>query len=350
MNRDGKDLVDVHGLDGSSSDSNSVATTTDRTFRSPSVPLRRPSTIDIYQDSRTPHSAPLSSNTRQQANEIVSAGPNVDRQITSFSDIDLAKKLLETLDGNLDRAMEVLVRASKISTAVAKSYKMPETPVLIEMSEISKTFRLGKHKVEALKSVSLKIHEGEFIAITGASGSGKSTLLQLIGGLDKPTSGQIIVDSQNISKLSDRKLSSFRNKTIGFVFQFFYLQPFLNLQTNLEVPGMFARTPRKARRSKSGQLAKAVGLDDRLKHFPRQMSGGQMQRAAVARALFNQPKLILADEPTGNLDSENGRAIINLFEKIRKEFGTTIVIVTHDEDISSRADRKIVVKDGKIVE
>lgn len=339
----------AHGLDSFSNGYNS-AENPDRTFRTPPVPLRRASTIDIYQGSRTPTSVQPSDNTRQPVNEIVSVDSNIDKQMINVSDINLAKKLLETLGGNLDRAMEVLVRASKIPAAVAKPYKMPETPVLIEMSGIFKTYKLGKHKVEALKGVSLKIHEGEFIAITGASGSGKSTLLQLIGGLDKPTSGQIIIDGQNIGKLSDRKLSSFRNKTIGFVFQFFYLQPFLNLQANLEVPGMFARTPKKIRRMKSSQLARAIGLDDRLKHYPRQMSGGQMQRAAIARALLNQPKLILADEPTGNLDSENGRAIVNLFEKIRKDFGTTIVIVTHDEDISLRADRKIVVKDGKIVE
>lgn len=221
--------------------------------------------------------------------------------------------------------------------------------VIIQAKNLKKQYKVGRQKVDALKDASVTIHEGEFVALTGASGSGKSTLLQLIGGLDKPTSGTITVDDVLLTKMSDRKLSRFRGQTIGFVFQFFYLQPFLKVGTNLEVPGMFARTRRVDRRKQVDKLAHAVGLEDRLEHLPRELSGGQMQRAAVARALLNNPKILLADEPTGNLDSTNGAAIIELFEAIRKEFGTTIIVVTHDAGIANKADRVIQLKDGVVV-
>lgn len=207
---------------------------------------------------------------------------------------------------------------------------------------------MGKTHVEALKNVSLQIHKGEFVAITGTSGSGKSTLLHLIGGLDKPSSGTIAVHDQDLKKLRDAKLSRFRNRTIGFVFQFFYLQPFLRLQTNIEVPAMFARTKRSARTAKSRETAETVGLADRLRHYPRELSGGQMQRAAIARALQNDPEILLADEPTGNLDRANATAIFDLFKKIRDERGTTVVVVTHDLALASMADRAIHMSDGGI--
>lgn len=225
----------------------------------------------------------------------------------------------------------------------------PTGRVIIETRNLKKQYKVGRQKVDALKDASITIHEGEFVALTGASGSGKSTLLQLIGGLDKPTRGTVTVDDMLLTKMSDRKLSRFRGQTIGFVFQFFYLQPFLKVRTNLEVPGMFARTRRADRHEQTYKLAHAVGLDDRLEHLPRELSGGQMQRAAVARALLNNPKILLADEPTGNLDSENGAAIIELFEAIRKEFGTTIVVVTHDAGIAAKADRVIQLRDGVVV-
>ncbi|HEV7952218.1 MAG TPA: ABC transporter ATP-binding protein, partial [Candidatus Saccharimonadales bacterium] len=228
----------------------------------------------------------------------------------------------------------------------AKNAIVADGPVVVDLQDVKKTYKIGRQKITALNGVSLQIRQGEFIALTGASGSGKSTLLQIIGGLDKPTEGTVIVDGADLKKMRDGKLSQFRNRTIGFVFQFFYLQPFLRVGTNLEVPGMFARTKRRVRRQNIQQLAQAVGIEDRLAHLPRELSGGQMQRAAVARALLNRPKILLADEPTGNLDSTNSKAIIELFQSIRRDFGTTIIIVTHDATIAAQADREIRLQDG----
>jgi ABC-type lipoprotein export system ATPase subunit len=170
-----------------------------------------------------------------------------------------------------------------------------------------------------------------------------------MGGLDKPNAGDITINNATISRMNDRQLSKFRNQTIGFVFQFFYLQPFLTLRRNIEVAGMPSRMKHSLRRQQIATLAKSVGLAERLEHFPRELSGGQIQRAAIARALLNNPSIILADEPTGNLDSGNSHAIIELFDTIRQKFDTTIVIVTHDNEIAARADRIITMKDGAVL-
>ena len=221
--------------------------------------------------------------------------------------------------------------------------------VAISIQELIKEYKIGKQKIHALRGVSLDVCQGEFVALVGASGSGKSTLLQLLGGLDRPTSGTVAVKGTRLDKMSDRKLSKFRNQTIGFIFQSFYLQPFLTLRRNIEVAAMPSRMKRSERNARIDQLAMRVGLEERMKHRPRELSGGQIQRAAIARALVNHPDIIMADEPTGNLDSANSHEIISLFEQIRQEFGTTIVIATHDPEIAARADRTITIKDGVIV-
>ena len=221
-------------------------------------------------------------------------------------------------------------------------------PIAIRATNVIKKYKVGKQIIRAIDDVSVDIHEGEFVALVGPSGSGKSTLLHLLGGLDKPTSGEIVVGGKNVSSMNDRQLSKFRNQTIGFVFQSFYLQPFLTLRRNIEVASMPQRMGRAERKLRIELLARQVGLHDRLSHRPHELSGGQIQRAAIARALLNRPSIILADEPTGNLDSVNSRDIISLFQQIRGQYHTTIVIATHDNEIAAQADRVIALKDGRL--
>lgn len=222
--------------------------------------------------------------------------------------------------------------------------------VILSTENLVKHYKIGKQRVLALNGVSLEIYQGEILALTGASGSGKSTLLSLIGGLDKPTSGKVIVNGTDINRLRSGELARFRGQTIGFVFQFFYLQPFLNVRRNTEVPGMFAKlSKRRERREQAQKILHSVGLDEQINQLPKTLSGGQIQRVAIARALLNNPKILLADEPTGNLDSVNSAAIIDLLEEIRRTLGTTIIIVTHNPKIAARADREIKLSDGRIV-
>lgn len=221
--------------------------------------------------------------------------------------------------------------------------------VLISVKSVKKAYKLGRQYVTALNDVSLDIHEGEFIALTGPSGSGKSTLLQLIGCLDKPTSGDIVLDEQNITRLSDANLSNLRQTTIGFVFQSFYLQPFLKVDDNVAVPAMFKGLKAGDITQRVSSLLERVDLSERSKHYPKELSGGQMQRAAIARALMNNPKILLADEPTGNLDSKNSTAIIDLFQEIRSRLGMTIIVVTHNPEVAAKADRVIELRDGVIL-
>lgn len=256
---------------------------------------------------------------------------------------------IDAFGGDIQKLISAIKTESARHINRARQHREPAGEVVISVNDLTKTYTIGKTKLNALNGVSLDIHKGEFIALTGASGSGKSTLLQLIGGLDKPTSGSVIVNGHDLVKLNDKAISNFRNKTIGFVFQFFYLQPFLRLAQNLEIPGIPPKTKRAERHARVAELAELVGLSDRLRHFPRELSGGQMQRAAIARALLNNPQIILADEPTGNLDSVNGKAIIDLFQTIRQKYGTTIVVVTHDSEVAARADRELQLKDGVIL-
>lgn len=257
-------------------------------------------------------------------------------------------QFLDLFGGDVDKAIAALSAYRAKSKPKTPAVRL-DSPVLVDIKEATKVYKLGRQDVAALRGATLQIREGEFVAIVGPSGSGKSTLLQLIGALDAPTQGAVLVDGTDLRKLSDSRLAQFRAQTIGFVFQFFYLQPFLSLESNIEVPAMFVGTSRSRRRQRVLELADRTGLTDRLKHYPKELSGGQMQRAAIARALVNSPKLLLADEPTGNLDRKNSRAIIDLFEAVRDTLGATVVIVTHDQEVAARADRIISVDDGLVV-
>ena len=225
-----------------------------------------------------------------------------------------------------------------------------QNKVIIRAHNLNKTYHKSRQQITVLHDINLEIRQGEIVAITGASGSGKSTLLHLLAGLDRPTSGQVIVNNQDLSKMSDKQLSQFRNQTIGFIFQSFYLHPFLTLEKNVEVPAMFLKMKRDQRTTQVTQLLKRVGLADWAKHFPKELSGGQIQRAAIARALVNSPSIIFADEPTGNLDSVNSDLVLDLLKQIRQDLGTTIVIVTHNPEIVAKADRHIMLKDGMILD
>ena len=219
---------------------------------------------------------------------------------------------------------------------------------LLELRHVTKIYRMGEEEVRALDDVSLDIEEGEFVSIIGPSGSGKSTLMHILGCLDTPTSGTVRLDGMMIQNASPRELALIRNQKIGFVFQFFNLLPKLTILQNVELPMVYAGVPKKERRRRAMEALKAVGLQDRWAHRPNQISGGQQQRAAIARALVNNPRIILADEPTGNLDTQSGQAILRLFRELNQN-GRTIVLVTHDPEIARQTPRRIEIRDGRII-
>jgi putative ABC transport system ATP-binding protein len=218
---------------------------------------------------------------------------------------------------------------------------------IIKLDDVRKTYDMDSVKLEVLHGIDLTIKEGEFVSIMGASGSGKSTLLHLIGVLDKPTSGVVYLNDVNVSKLSSSQLSRLRGEKIGFVFQFFNLYPTLTARENVELPMIIHEVSKKNREKKSLELLNKVGLRDRGDHYPSQLSGGERQRVAIARALANDPSMILADEPTGNLDSKTGIEIMKLFSELNDE-GKTIVMVTHEKNLASYSKRIVHVKDGNI--
>jgi len=218
---------------------------------------------------------------------------------------------------------------------------------LVELRSVSKIYRLGEEEIRALDDVSLDIEEGELISIIGPSGSGKSTLMHILGCLDSPTKGTIKLDEVMIERASARQLAAIRNRKIGFVFQFFNLLPKLSVVQNVELPMIYSGIAGKERRQRAMAALEAVELANRAKHRPSQLSGGQQQRAAIARALVNSPRIIFADEPTGNLDSHTGDAILNLFRELSQK-GRTIVLVTHDPEIAAVTPRRIEIRDGKI--
>ncbi|MBI5326923.1 MAG: ABC transporter ATP-binding protein [Deltaproteobacteria bacterium] len=220
---------------------------------------------------------------------------------------------------------------------------------MIEVSDVVKVYKMGDVDFAALQGVSLVINEGEFVAVMGASGSGKSTFMNIIGCLDTPTSGRYMLDEQDVSRLSKDDLASIRNKKIGFVFQSFNLLSKTSALENVELPLLYNGSPSKIRREQSLSALKSVGLEERRYHRPNQLSGGQQQRVAIARALVNKPSLVLADEPTGNLDSQTSIELMTLFKKLNKENNITIVMVTHEADIAAYANRQVCFKDGKVV-
>jgi putative bacteriocin export ABC transporter (lactococcin 972 group) len=218
---------------------------------------------------------------------------------------------------------------------------------LIRLEGVKKVYQHFGIKTEVLKGISLTVMKGEFVAIMGVSGSGKTTLMNIIGCLDTPTEGKYFLEGKDISKLDDDQLSQIRNRYIGFIFQNFYLIPYLTALENVLVPTIYSEKPPKNPEEKAVTLLKKVGLGERLKHKPNQLSGGQQQRVAIARALINDPHLILADEPTGALDTKTAKEIMEIFKSLHKE-GKTIIIVTHDPNVAKQAQRIIKIEDGKI--
>ncbi len=230
---------------------------------------------------------------------------------------------------------------------------MSKQPLILEADGVHKSYRLGTAKVKVLKGVDLAVRQGEFAAVIGASGSGKSTLLHILGGLDRPDQGHVSFEGRDLSRMSARELNRYRNHMVGFVFQFYHLLDELNVLENVLLPAMVSRSiggwfmARRSTRRRAQEVLEQMGLSDRVRHKPYQLSGGERQRVAIGRALMNQPRLLLADEPTGNLDSGTGSGILKVFERLNQA-GQTIVMVTHDERIAARAGRTITLADGKI--
>ena len=231
-------------------------------------------------------------------------------------------------------------------------YVFPEceaTMKALEMIDITKSYVMGDNVVHALRNISLVIEKGEWISIMGPSGSGKSTMMNILGCLDRPTSGKYLLDGAEVEKLTDDQLALERNKKIGFVFQNFNLLPRMDALNNVALPLIYSGVPREERLKKAAEVLTRVGLGERLDHRPNELSGGQKQRVAIARALINDPTIILADEPTGNLDSRSGEEIMSMLGELHKQ-GRTIVLVTHEADIAEFARRVVVIKDGEIIE
>ena len=218
---------------------------------------------------------------------------------------------------------------------------------IVKVKNLRKSYGEGNTRVDALKDIDLTIKQGEFVAIIGPSGSGKSTLLHLLGGVDKPSSGEVFIDGEDIYKLSETKLSQFRRRKIGFIFQFFNLMPVLTAKENIELPVLLDKA--KVDKEYFKEIVGTLGLEERINHMPNELSGGQQQRVSIGRALINKPSIILADEPTGNLDSKNTWEIIELLKLSVKKYNQTLVLITHDIEIAKEADRIITIEDGSIV-
>ena len=223
------------------------------------------------------------------------------------------------------------------------------TEDILRLEGVTRDYPLGKTIVHALRGINLSVRRGEVLAVMGPSGSGKSTLLHILGALDTPSDGKALIDGTDISSLSARQLTQLRGRRIGFVFQTFNLIPTLSAQMNVELPMIFQRVPKRTRATRARRLLERVGLGDRAAHHPNELSGGERQRVAIARAVANDPEIILADEPTGNLDSESGQSILDLLTELRHADKKTVIIVTHDPDAAGVADRIVQLKDGRVV-
>jgi putative ABC transport system ATP-binding protein len=237
----------------------------------------------------------------------------------------------------------VIVNPATTTNAVGRGVSAP----LVEVYDIRKNYQLGETEVHALRGVSVSIHAGDFVAIMGASGSGKSTFMNILGCLDKPTSGKYLLEGTDVSLRTKKDLARIRNQKIGFVFQGFNLLGRTTALENTELPMLYSKTQKKDRERRAREALAQVGLAERADHFPSQLSGGQQQRVAIARALVNQPRMLLADEPTGNLDSRTSVEVMEIFQKLNAE-GLTIILVTHEPDIAQFAKREIVFRDGQI--
>ena len=218
---------------------------------------------------------------------------------------------------------------------------------VLRTEDLTREYGFGDNKVVALNHVSFSVEEGEFVTILGPSGSGKSTLLHLLGGVDKPTFGKVYIGGQSIYEMKERELTAFRRREIGQIYQFYNLIPVLNVEENICLPMLLDH--RQTERKDLDELLELLGLTERVNHLPSELSGGQQQRVAIGRALISKPKLILADEPTGNLDQKNSREIIKLFRELNEKYGQTILLITHDEKIAEHAERILVIEDGRIV-
>jgi len=226
---------------------------------------------------------------------------------------------------------------------------MVVTESVVVLRNLWKVYSLGEASVQALRGVDLRVRRGEYVAILGPSGSGKSTLLNIIGGLDRPTEGLVYVNGENLGRMSESGLAKFRARNVGFVFQFFNLIPTFTVLENVMVPAEILGLGRSEARRRAEIILKMVGLEERLHHFPSQLSGGEQQRAAIARAFVNEPVLLLCDEPTGNLDSKTGASIVRLLVEANRRYGITLIVVTHDQRIANAADRIVNLVDGRIV-
>ena len=251
--------------------------------------------------------------------------------------------------------MQSVMEAKSQVTEVSGQQSLPQanetnSHVIIELDHIHKIYETGDVEVHALRGVSLKIHDGEFVAIMGTSGSGKSTMMNIIGCLDRPTRGKYMLDGQSVAELSKDECADIRNRKIGFVFQGFNLLSRTSAMENVELPMLYANIPTEERHQRAMEALAAVGLAGREQNHPNQLSGGQQQRVAIARSLVNRPALILADEPTGNLDSRTSVEVMDIFQRLNREQGITIVLVTHEHDIAEYTNRVVVFKDGRIKE